>query len=318
MLQGISLIVPVFNESKSINELIETITLQTVQPDEVIIVDGGSTDDTASKIATLTSHDPRFKLITAGRAMPGRGRNIGIAEAGFDWLAFTDAGIKLDKDWLEKLIEARNNTGADIIYGNFDPITENLFEKCAAISYVPGKPVKGIRGKTIVSCLIRKEICEKIGGFPDLRATEDLIFIENAEKSGSKIGYAPEAFAKWKLRPNLISTYRKFQLYSMYNVWAGRQAYWHYGLARQYAMVILVLLLAIFHHPLWLLLIPAWMIARAAKRIFLHRFQFGWQTLFNPIVYLGVILITLTIDFASFAGWIMAIAKKPSSIPSDE
>ena len=313
----VSLVIPVFNESKSIVSLLQTINNQTLPPEEIILVDGGSIDNTVELIKEQTGHDNRFIVIKAGRAMPGKGRNIGAAEAKNQWIAFTDAGIKLDRNWLENLAKnARENTGADVIYGNFAPQINNFFDKCAAISYVPAGSPGTIRGKSIVSCLLKKEVWEKAGGFPDWRAAEDLVFMENVGALGFKVAEAPDAMAWWELRPTLKSTFKKFDLYSKYNVWAGRQAYWHYGVARQYAVAILFVLLALFFNWLWLLLLPVWLSARVAKRILLHRHEFGLKTLFNPAVFFMVMLITVVIDMATFTGWIKAIFNKSSLVPA--
>jgi|CXWL01.1.fsa_nt_gi glycosyltransferase involved in cell wall biosynthesis len=308
----VSLVIPVFNESKTIADLIASIKAQTFQPDEVILVDGGSTDNTVEIINKLTGDSQYFRIIKAGRAMPGRGRNIGAEKADTEWIAFTDAGIKLDLNWLEYLVKkAEENPMATIIYGNYAPQINSFFDKCAAITYVPGVRQGLIRGKSIVSCLLKKKVWEKAGGFPDWRATEDLVFMEKAEAAGYQVGEVPEAMAWWELRPNLYSTFKKFDLYSKYNVWVGRQAYWHYGVARQYALMSVFVLLGIFHHWYWLLILPLWMAARVAKRIFIHRNQFGLKTLFNPAVFFMVMLITLVIDAATFSGWLKAIFQKP-------
>src|ERR1051326_7758598 len=71
-------------------------------------------------------------------APAGRGRNLGAAAAKFDWLAFTDAGIRLDRDWLEELItRAEQDKTIDVVYGAWEPVTDTFFKKCAAIAYVP-------------------------------------------------------------------------------------------------------------------------------------------------------------------------------------
>lgn len=308
---NISLVIPVFNESRTLRRLITTIIDQTLQPAEIILVDGGSTDNTVQLIKELTGHDKRFRCIEAGRAMPGKARNIGAAAAVNPWLVFTDAGIRLEPNWLESLVKkAMDDPSVSIVYGNFSPELNNFFEKCAMISYVPPLRPGAIRTKSIVTCLLKKEVWEKAGGFPDFRASEDLIFMENAEKAGYSFVYAPEAMVYWQLRPDLASTYKKFDLYSMHNVWAGRQAYWHYGVARQYGIMLLFILLAILHHWLWILLVPAWMGARAVKRILLHRYELGIKTVFNPAVIITVAFINFIIDMATFSGWIKATLKK--------
>lgn len=310
MNKQVSLVIPVFNESETIVSLIQSIRKQSLQPDEVIFVDGGSTDQTVLLIKSETTNESRFKLIEAGRAMPGKGRNIGTAAASHEWIAYTDAGITLDPDWMMQLVKARDESGADIIYGNFSPQVNSLFEKAAAIAYVPALQPGQIRTKSIASCLLRKAIWEKAGGFPDWRATEDLVFIERADKAATKITTAVAATVSWKLRPGLASTFKKFSLYSAYNVWAGRQAFWHYGIARQYLFLLPFILLGIFHHWLWLLAIPAWLGARTAKRARMHRYEYGTRALSNPVLLFLVALITLTIDLATYTGWVKALLNK--------
>ncbi|MES1198082.1 MAG: glycosyltransferase [Chitinophagaceae bacterium] len=313
MSQSVSLIIPIFNESQTIAGLINTIKEQSLQPEEIILVDGGSTDNTIQIAKKLTTGFSSFKIIEVGRAMPGKGRNIGAEYSNKEWIAFTDAGIKLDKYWMENLLKkTKEIPGADIIYGNFSPQINKFFDKCAAISYVtPLQPGK-IRTKSIASCLMKKEVWEKTGGFPNWRAAEDLIFIEKAEKSNYKSIEAPEAMVYWELHSDLKSTYQKFELYSIYNVWAEKQANWHYGVARQYGVMLIFLLLGLFHSWYWLLLLPTWIVTRIAKRIWSHRYEFGIKLLFNPAIFFMVMIITLVIDAATFTGWIKAAMTRPS------
>lgn len=307
----ISLVIPVFNESDTIVPLLETIRAQTRQPDEIIFVDAGSSDDTVTLLHHKTAGDVRFVILEAGRAMPGTARNKGAAVATGNWIAFTDAGITLDPHWLENLLNAAlQDATVSIVYGNYRPRVNSFFEKCATITYVaPAFPGK-IRGKFIASCLIRKANWEKAGGFPDWRATEDLVFMEKAEQQGGSVQDAPEAMVEWTLRQSVISTWKRFDLYSKYNVWAGRQRYWHYGIARQYAGIFILTLLAAASTPWGWLLIPAWLLARVAKRCWIHRHTFGLAVLFNPGVVLTVLFLTLVIDSATYSGWIKALLNK--------
>ncbi len=238
--------------------------------------------------------------------MPGEGRNIGTKNAKYEWIAYTDAGIILDKNWLYYLEQsALKNKNVAIVYGNYSPIVDTFFEKCAAIAYVAPLYPGQIRGKFIASSLIRKSTFEKVGGFPDWRAAEDLYFMEKADKIANVIE-APDAKVSWELRPDFSSTYRRFELYSTYNVWAGRQALWHHAVLRQYLLMLAFCILGFVHSGWWFLAVPAWILARSLKRIFQHRFEFGWGVLFNPLVILYVSLISLVIDAATFTGWIKA------------
>ncbi len=307
----ISLIIPILNEESSIKLLISGIQSQTRMPNEVIFVDGGSTDKTIEMIDQAVLKNPIFKIIKTSKSSPGKGRNIGIENARNEWIALTDAGIEIDKDWLKNLVsEQENNSEADLIYGNFSPITNTFFEKCAALSYVMPLRNNAIRGKSVASLLLRKKVWEKVNGFPDLRASEDLMFMEAVEKAGFKICFAPKAMVYWQLRPNLYTTIKKFILYSKYNVWAGRTWDWHYGVAKQYLLALLFISLALMSSWWWAFMVIVQIIARTVKRIFNHRREFGIMPLLNPIYFFTVMFIIFMIDLATFIGWGQAIFSK--------
>lgn len=311
----ISLVVPIRDEEESIENLIESIYRQTLQPDEVVLVDGGSTDRTVEIVERIAAGNKTVKLIKTDGATPGKGRNIGIENAQNEWIALTDAGIRLEADWLEMLAaEIHHNDGeemgTDIVFGNYSPVLNTVFEKCAAICYVPPQRATGIRGEFIASCLLNKKVWEAVGGFPDLRAAEDLMFMDEVEKQGFKTLIALKAMVFWSLRPDLSSTFSKFVLYSKHNVWAGRQWDWHYGVLKQYLLLIPFLILAVVLSVWWLLAIPLWLLARTAKRIWAHRYEFGLGTLFNPMIVIGTAVLVLVIDMATFAGWIAALISE--------
>ena len=307
----ISLVVPLKNEEDSFANLYSSIKYQTLQPDEVLFVDGGSTDKTTEIIEKAIAKQPKFRLIKTPHASPGKGRNIGVENARCEWIAFTDAGIKLQDNWLERLAEtAKNNPNTAVVYGNYAPVIETLFEKCATLAYVPAQTKNGIRGKSIASYIMKKSVWEKVGGFPDLRAAEDLMFMEKAEEAGFNVGYAPGAVVHWQLRPDFFTTFNKFVLYSKHNVWAKRQWDWHYGILKQYLLVLPFIILTLVHSSWWIILIVLWLFARTAKRILPHRFEYGLITLFNPFTFVGVMSLVLVIDLATFLGWGQALIQE--------
>jgi hypothetical protein len=130
--------------------------------------------------------------------------NAGAKEAASEYIAFTDAGIRLDPYWLESLCAAFNPApGAiaprpDIVFGSYEPVLSKFFHRCAATAYVParsGKPGQEIRGPVIASCLMRRSIVGAAGGFPPYRASEDLIFLETIQQRRWSIAYAPATVA---------------------------------------------------------------------------------------------------------------------------
>ncbi len=311
----VSLVVPVRDEAASVEMLLGSIASQTLAPEEVLFVDGGSVDDTVEQLRAAGRERGRIRIIEAGEASPGRGRNLGIEAARCEWVALTDAGIRLEPTWLERLVEvARRDPSVAVVYGNYEPFTTSFFERCAALAYPPPKqerPGGRMRGPSTASMLLSREAWAKVGGFPDLRAAEDLIFMERIRTEGFKEGWAPAATAWWQLRPSLASTFRKFVLYSRHNVWAGRQWDWHYGIARKYILMLPFIVLAIAHSLWWLsvpLLVTA---ARVGLSIWRRREGRGLLWMINPAQFLGVAAIILTIDAATFIGWGQALYQKP-------
>ena len=93
----ISVIIPAYNVDKYIARAIDSVLAQTRLPDEVIVVDDGSTDNTAGIVKGYGSH---IRYIYQQNAGPSTARNTGIKAANSKWIAFLDA----DDEWLpEKL-----------------------------------------------------------------------------------------------------------------------------------------------------------------------------------------------------------------------
>ncbi|MBC8032337.1 MAG: glycosyltransferase [Pyrinomonadaceae bacterium] len=311
----VSIVIPVRDEEQSLPALVASLQAQTFPPAEVVIVDGGSKDETVAVGRRLTEHDKRFRIIEAGPATPGRGRNVGTAAARSEWIAYTDAGIRLEPTWLFHLVQAvERDPTVEVVYGNYEPVAKSRFERAAALTYpAPRRERPGgwMRAPFIASSLIRRDVWQRVGGFPDLRAAEDLMFMERVEANTSRIGWSPEATVWWQLQPTLARTFRKFVLYSKHNVWAARQRYWHYGIARQYAVAFVFTVLAVVHHPWWLALPAGGLAARALKTIWQHRDGRGLLWSLNPIQFVYVVVILLAVDLATFTGWAQALLSKP-------
>ncbi|MEP7337476.1 MAG: glycosyltransferase [Acidobacteriota bacterium] len=321
----ISLVVPVKNEVDSIARLLNSIAMQTRPPDEVLIVDGGSTDGTALLIEAWANErklDDWVRVLRVDEATPGKGRNIGIAAASHEWIALTDAGIRLEATWLERLAHrAEDHPPLAVVYGNYEPVSQTFFERCAALAYVAPKQVRGgylMRAPSIASVLMRREVWQAVGGFPDLRAAEDLIFMRGIEERGFKTGWVQDATVWWQLQPTLGCTFRKFVSYSRHNVLAGQQRYWHYGVARQYAVWLAAAALALLASKWFWLLPVAGTGARVAKNIWQRRDGRGLWWLLNPAQFALVAAILLTIDLATFTGWAQALLATRREDLSDD
>jgi cellulose synthase/poly-beta-1,6-N-acetylglucosamine synthase-like glycosyltransferase len=159
--------------------------------------------------------------------------------------------------------------------------------------------------------MIRRETWKKSGGFPDLRAAEDLAFFESIKAQGFKVAWAPRATVWWHLQPTLFRTFQRFSLYSKHNVRANRQRDWHHGTARQYLPVVLFAALAGLHTFWWLLGIVTWLLARVFRNVWRRRQGRGLWWAISPACLLCVAVILVTIDLATFVGWIEAKCSPP-------
>jgi glycosyltransferase involved in cell wall biosynthesis len=267
----VSVIVPVRDEVQSIRELLDSLLKQTRPPDEIVITDGGSVDATPQIIEEYIRKGAPVRLIRAGAALPGRGRNLGAAASSFEWLAFTDAGIRLANNWLETLVTraAQDNT-IDVVYGSWEPVTDTFFKECAAIAYVPPPaPRDGIvsRPRFIASTLLRREAWAAVNGFPeDLRSAEDLVFMDRVEQAGYRAVFEPRAQVHWNLRPTLGATFKRFLVYSRNNIRAGLWRQWQATILVRYGLLIGLFLVVLLINPKWFwLVIALWLLMLAAR-----------------------------------------------------
>ena len=309
----VTLVVPVRDEARSVTRLLDSIRRQTVAPAEVLLVDGGSSDGTSERLRGLTDSDDTIRVILAGPATPGRGRNVGIEAASTEWIALTDAGIDVDDHWLERLFRvASSDLLPDVVYGSYEPSRRSYFERAAELAYVGATAATEagpIRSESIASCLLKKDVWLRVGGFPDLRAAEDRIFMRRIREEGFRVGFAPEARITWDVQPDVRRTFARFRSYSRHNVLAGEQANWHYGVARQYVAAAIVGAAAlVIRRPAVLAILPIGLVARVMRTLVRRREGRTWWWVARPdrVACVGGILLLL--DAATFVGWAEGLA----------
>jgi glycosyltransferase involved in cell wall biosynthesis len=114
----VSIIMPAYNAEKYIGDAIRSVLAQTYSNWELIVVDDGSVDSTASIVNEFVTRDCRIKYIFQENGRLGKARNTGIRNATRSHIAFLDS----DDLWIETKLEAQlrvmTETGADIVFCN--------------------------------------------------------------------------------------------------------------------------------------------------------------------------------------------------------
>lgn len=224
--QPVSVIVTVLNEAHTIEALIATLAEQTLQPDRVVIIDGGSTDGTLEKIQNYPKK-VEFELVSA--LVPGNrsmGRNAAIQYfVATQLVAITDAGCMLDSAWLENLVQTWTTTNAPVIAGYYATLpTVSSFQRAASPFFLvmPDKVDEKNFLPATRSMLLEKSVWETVGGFDEqLSDNEDYAFANLVKSSGVPMGFARHAIAYWSPPETLQRFWRTIFRFARGDVAAG-------------------------------------------------------------------------------------------------
>lgn len=201
---NVALIATVFNEAKSIGDWLDSVAAQTRLPEEIIIVDGGSTDETPMRISEFFSRNER--LLGKGKLLQKKcniaeGRNSAIASASSEIIVGTDAGSKLDPTWLEAMMEPFQHD-ADLVGGWTESPVKNRFQE--RIKAHTEKSVTRSNSENYLpssrTVAFRKIVWEAVGGYPEwLTLTgEDALFNANLKAAGFEFVFQPKAVVYWE------------------------------------------------------------------------------------------------------------------------
>lgn len=202
----VSLITTVLNEESSIEHFLSSIAIQKQKPNEVIVVDAGSTDKTVEIAESFKPLIKKLVILIRQGANRSVGRNAGIKIAKHDLIAISDAGCVLDKNWLSEITKPFVNKRTDVVAGYYHPDSRSVFEKCVA-PYVLVMPDR-VNPKTFLpatrSMAIKKSVWKRAGGFPkEFSDNEDYVFSHQLLNVKAEIVFSPNAIVHWRPRKNL-------------------------------------------------------------------------------------------------------------------
>ena len=253
----VSVICTVLNEGQAVQQLLDSLTEQTHSPEEVIFVDGGSSDDTVAILERYAAeHKFPLRVIVDPEANISRGRNVAVAAAVGPIIASTDAGVWLDRRWLEELlIPFDQETPPAVVSGFFVPDPQTAFEVAMGATVLPA--VSDINPATFLpssrSVAFLKSSWKVVGGYPEwLDYCEDLIFDLRLRDAVGTFAFAAKAIAYFRPRRTLRAFFKQYYQYARgdgkADLWRKRHAvrYLAYG-----CILPLLLILGVVNSPLW-------------------------------------------------------------------
>jgi glycosyltransferase involved in cell wall biosynthesis len=229
----ISVVMTVLNEEKAIRVVLDSLAVQTRLPDEVVIADGGSGDNT---LAIMREYSDARRLPLKVIEVPGAniavGRNAAIRAARGDVIASTDAGVRCEMDWLEKLIgpltpnpsppsktgeRGEGVRGPVAVAGFFRSDPQSVFEAALGATTLP--EVRDVNPQMFLpssrSVAFHKRAWEAVGGYPEwLDYCEDVVFDLRMRKAFGPFVFVPDAVVHFRPRPSLRAFLRQFYRYA--------------------------------------------------------------------------------------------------------
>ncbi len=253
----VSAIATVRNEAHTVRRLLDSLAAQTRPPDEVVIVDGGSTDGTVEVLEDYAARGVlRLKVLVRPGTNISQGRNAAIAEATGEIIASTDAGVRLSPNWLEELVSSFRE-GVHVVSGFFLPDPQTVFETALGATVLP--VLADVKAEKFLpssrSVAFRKAAWERVGGYPEwLDYCEDLVFDFKLRELGP-FAFAPQALAHFRPRQSLVAFFRQYYRYARGD---GKADLWPLRHAIRYTTYLIaipaIFLLGFWHTPLWWLL----------------------------------------------------------------
>lgn len=196
----VSCVIPVYNGQQYIRETIESVLQQTVAVDEIIVVDDGSTDDTADIVHTFGSS---VRLIQQANSGPAAARNVGVRESRGAFLTFQDA----DDLWMPtktalQLAPFADDPALMICVGHIENFTS---PDVPADQHLPefAARAKPLAGFTTPGVMARREVFDLVGPFNEtLKHTDAGEWFRRARALGVRELLLPDVVVQRRLHVN--------------------------------------------------------------------------------------------------------------------
>lgn len=217
-----SVIIPCYNSSKTIKNLLKALYNQTKKAKEIIIVDDGSTDNIESIIKNEQKNRKNLVYIKQKNSGPAKARNTGAKRATTEILVFTDSDCVPEKNWLEEMIKPFENKEVGGVQGAYKTKQKEIIARFVQIEieerYERMKHSKNIDWIGSYSAAFKRKEFLSLGGYDEsfpIASGEDPEFSFRLAKSGRKLIFNPNAIV-YHTHPNKLSKYLKTKYFRAY------------------------------------------------------------------------------------------------------
>ncbi len=249
---GIALIMTLLNEENGLPGLLQSIDSQTLQPDEIVICETGSTDGTMPILRRWqASHLGRMTIIEMERLNIAEGRNQAIKVSTAPIICVTDGGCVMQEDWLQEITAPLTTGGSvGIVYGETVALGKSRvgqqFSFLYAMKTDDAKAAVSVHSSRSVA--FRKSVWEAVGGYPEWMtlAGEDTYFFNQVEKVAESC-YIPAARVYWSHgEESLVKIFQRHRRNSEGDSEANLHSGRYLALIGAYAAAAATLLLSFF------------------------------------------------------------------------
>lgn len=213
-----SIIVPVYNRPKEVDELLESLCAQTFTDFEVIVVEDGSTE-TSESVCEPYKDRLDLKYFFKPNSGPGPSRNYGAERSAGEYLIILDSDVIVPPDYLQQIeTELKADPtdafgGPDRAHASFTPVQKAI--NYAMTSFFTTGGIRGGKKKMdkfyprSFNMGIRKTLFQQVGGFAPIRYGEDIDLSTRLFQTGCNCRLFPEAYVYHKRRVQFSAFFRQ-------------------------------------------------------------------------------------------------------------
>lgn len=233
----VSIITPAYNAAVYLPEMIASALAQSYRDWELIIVDDGSTDNTAEAVAASRRGDARIIYIKKENAGIASARNLGIARSQGEYIAFLDADdVALPNRIAEQVDVLEKNTDYGIVYCRFKSFAHGRPGKLYSYKrkFYSGHILKKLLRLSFINpstVMMRKSSFDQVGGFnSSLREGEDWDLWRKLAYKNTQFFFLDKVLVHTRLHPDSLSGFhnqvkmKKTSLMSFHQMFAQMTA----------------------------------------------------------------------------------------------